>query len=358
MHVLVAERLLAEAFEVEFPHERGRVALEINDDETGTIPPSTKSLAISWIRLNPEEVNDARDQLNEKLSEEFQKQFGEKTPGLAVRIFNGFAEQDELHWESHAGHWRAFNADVYEAELKRLIDAQSDAFIEEYPNFTPMEAASVIENEALSKLIADEDMKEELAVTPDQYMRAKCWGLRHQGLLKAAKAKIDLKNDKQLETLWPELEQVTDTWRKGAYTSLTPAQIKDHKLDRFYGFRERLLNKYAWVYGHLNRMYLELFAETETFDSADPMGKVIYGIRPSEFEKYKRNIEDAFLKHKIHVQTTLTDVVGKLGTWNTYFGLSWGDEEEGQYEGEWPTEATGEEGTGDAEGEGVTETKA
>ena len=32
-------------------------------------------------------------------------------------------------------------------------------------------------------------MKEELAVTPDQYMRAKCWGLRHQGLLKAAKAK-------------------------------------------------------------------------------------------------------------------------------------------------------------------------
>jgi hypothetical protein len=80
------------------------------------------------------------------------------------------------------------------------------------------------------------------------------------------------------------------------------------------------------VYGHLNNQYIQLFNEIETFDSKDPMGKVMYGIRPSTFDKYKRNIEDSFLKHKKHVEATVTDVVAKLSTWHTYFGLAWGGE--------------------------------
>ena len=293
-------------------------------------------MAISWARLHPEEINEARDNLNEKTGEEFKKQFGEKAGNIAVKIFNGFAEEDEMVWENHAMHWRSFNTETYIAEQDKFIDAQSLAFEEEYPNFTPMECASVIENEALSKLITDPEAAEDYEVTTDQYMRAKCWGLRHQGLLRAAKAKIDIKNDKQLHTLWPELENVTDGWRKGAYTSLTREQIKDPKLDRFYGFRQRLLNKFAWVYGHLNRMYIELFAETETFPSKDPMDKVWHGIRPTEFEKYKKNVEDSFLKHKMQVGASLNDVVAKLGTWNTYFGIKDYDNEEGGEQ--WPTE--------------------
>ena len=70
-------------------------------------------------------------------------------------------------------------------------------------------------------------------------------------------------------------------------------------------------------------MYIDLFAEIETFSSIDPMGKVLHGIRPSEYQKYKRNIEDSFLKHKSHVTSTLNDIVAKLSTWNTYFGLTW-----------------------------------
>ena len=68
-----------------------------------------------------------------------------------------------------------------------------------------------------------------------------------------------------------------------------------------------------------------------TFESKDPMGKVLHGIRPSQFEKYKKNIEDSFLKHKKHTEATVADVIAKIGTWNSYFGVK--EDEEGEGEG-------------------------
>jgi hypothetical protein len=64
----------------------------------------------------------------------------------------------------------------------------------------------------------------------------------------------------------------------------------------------------------------------------------LHGIRPSEFIKYKKNIEDSFLKHKSLIQATLTDIVAKLSTWNTYFGLKFDGEE--VYD-EYPVEGDG-----------------
>jgi len=324
METLVAERLLSEQFEVEFTTERGKIAMEIRDDPNGTMPPATKALAISWIRLNPEEVSAAKDTINEGIGEEFKKNFGDRAVEVAVRIFNGFAEEDELVWEQHAVHWKSFNTDIYVERQARFIDEQRDAFAEEFPNFTAVEAASVMENFELSKLVTDAEVREELTVSSDQHMRATCWGQRNQGILKAARAQLDAKNEKKLSQLWPEIEQVTDGWRKGAYNTLTRAMIKDVKLDRFHGFRFRLLNKFAWVYGYLNLRYIQLFKEIEAYDSTDPMGKVLHNIRPSTFEKYKRNIEDSFLKRKKQVESAVTDIVAKLSTWHTYFGLAWG----------------------------------
>lgn len=67
----------------------------------------------------------------------------------------------------------------------------------------------------------------------------------------------------------------------------------------------------------------------ETFPSKDPMGKVIHGIRPSTFEKYKRNIEESFLKHKKYTESKLADTIAKISTWNSYFGVKEEEEEEG-----------------------------
>ena len=49
-----------------------------------------------------------------------------------------------------------------------------------------------------------------------------------------------------------------------------------------------------------------------------------------------KNIEDSFLKHKMQVGASLNDVVAKLGTWNTYFGIKDYDNDEGGEQ--WPTE--------------------
>ena len=327
METAVAERLLSEAFEQEFTTERARTALDIRSDPQGSMPPATKALAIAWLRLHPEEVSAAKDEINAGLAEEFKRQFGDKCGEIAVKIFNNFAEDDEIAWANHAEHWRSFNADLYQERQNKFIDEQRDEFVAEFPNFTAMEAAGVLENAAVAKLVTDPEVAEELAVPADLFMRATCWGLRNQGLLRAARAQVNAKNEKKMAKLWPELEALTDGWRKGAYNNLTPAMIKDPKLDRFLPFRERLLNKFAWVYGHLNRLYIELFEEIESFDSKDPMGKILHNIRPTTFEKYKRNIEDSFLKHKKYIESTVTDVVAKLSLWNTYFGISSGGAE-------------------------------
>ena len=219
MEVLIAERLLSAAFEIEFPsvNEMGRIALELTNDESGTIPPATKSLAISWARLHPEEMNEAKDAMYLKESEIFHKQFGERTPGIAVRIINQFGSNDEMAWEIHANHWKAFNSEEYKQAQDKFITEKKEEFVEEFPNYTAMEAASVIENHTLSSLVIDPDVQQELFVENEAFIRAKCWGLLNQGLLRAAKAKLDTKNAKQVLLLWPELENVTDSWRKGKY---------------------------------------------------------------------------------------------------------------------------------------------
>ena len=129
--------------------------------------------------------------------------------------------------------------------------------------------------------------------------------------------------------MWIELETVTDGWRKGSFLLLPPAAQENPDLDRFSGFRARLENRFAWVYGFLSKRHIDLFAEMETFDSKDPMGKVLHGIRPSVYDKYKLNIEESFLKHKKLTESKFADTISKISTWNSYFGLR---EEEGEGE--------------------------
>jgi hypothetical protein len=329
--VLLAEQLLSEQFEYEFPVDQGKNAFEIMSDETGSIPPQTKSLAISWARLHPEEMNEAKDEHNESLGEQFKKQAGDKAGYTAVKIFNGFANEEEMAWESYAEQWRAHNNEEYLEAQNKLIDENAALFVEEYPHYTAAEAASVIENDVLSQLILDDEVKEELTVLPEHFTNAKCWGLRNVGLLRAATAQLTARNEAKLKGLWIELETATDGWKKGSYLLLPPAAQDNPDLDRFSGFRARLENKYAWVYGFLSKLHIDLFAEMETFDSRDPMGKVIHGIRPSILEKHVRNIEDSFLKHKKSTELHLADVIAKISTWNSYFGIK--EEEEVVAEG-------------------------
>jgi len=297
-------------------------------------------MAISWMRLHPEEMNDAKDEKNKRLAEEFQKSVGDRAGEVAVKIFNGFATDGEMEWENWADHWRSFNTEDYKIAFAKVVDEHATAFGELYPNFTPMEAAGIIDNDLIGKMVLDPEVKEEMETSPEAFMDAKCWGLRNVGLMRAASAQIDAKNAKKIINLWLELETLTEVWRKGSYMLTSIEAQENPDLDRFAGFRARLENKFAWVYGYLSKVHVDLFDEIETFDSRDPMGKVIHGIRPSTFIKYKKNIEESFLKHKKLTESNLADTIAKISTWNTYFGVKEIFEEE---------EAEGGEG---GEGEG------
>jgi hypothetical protein len=81
-----------------------------------------------------------------------------------------------------------------------------------------------------------------------------------------------------------------------------------------------LENKFAWLFGYLTKMHFEYYNEMEKMELTDPFGKMVHNIRPTKLDKYLKDQDKAFLKHKREVEHGLGDVLAKLSTWNSYFG--------------------------------------
>jgi hypothetical protein len=110
-------------------------------------------------------------------------------------------------------------------------------------------------------MIRDEEVKATNVFDHVVYFNARCWGMRNQGLLRGATKKLRAKHATMATKLWVDLEAQTDSFRKGSYL-LTPAEIRDSSsLDRFFGFRARLENKFAWLFGYLTKMHFEYYNE-------------------------------------------------------------------------------------------------
>ena len=317
----LAEQLLSEQFVYEFPDETPRMAMEIAEDDTGAIPPATKAACLAWTRLHPEECSEARDERNMELGDQFGKNYGEASGDLAFRIFNGLATDEEMVWFEYASHWRTFHETEYAAATDKVTAVMADQFTEAFSVDTANEAARIIEGDAVGRAMSDEEAAAEHIFEPIVYFNAKCWGMRHVGLLRGATKLIRAQHASTAYKLWLELDTVTENFRKGSYL-LTPADIRDSSsADRFYGFRSRLENKFAWLFGYLTKTHFELYAEMEALDTNDPHGRVVHNVRPTQRERVQQKTEDAFLKSKKALEQQLGDIINKLSSWKSYFGV-------------------------------------
>ena len=235
---------------------------------------------------------------------------------------DGDEESEMKKWGEHAVQWKTFHTDEYNEVEQAEIDKQAAAFKEEVPNNLPTEAAKVIENELICRYVKDQEVLTELKPTKQKHLMAKCWGIRNQGLLRAALEAFNHENDQLHIRLWNELEDASERFTKGSYLYLSDEAKKNVKQDRFFGFRARLQNKYDWLHAYVLRQRDACIEHLKKLEMDDPMYKVQHRVRPSVAEKFQRANERKFLEAKAGTEDKLRDKLNKISCWNTYFGLA------------------------------------
>lgn len=327
--VELAEQQLSEEFSELFTTDIAAQAMEISEDETGVHGPEIKSQALCWIKYHPSIFNKEKDSRAAKMAKEFQKTYSKNSASMAFKIINGLLgpDADEYKWHDHATHWVSFHRDGYDKDTAVIVANLAKKFADKHPAKTAIDAVTVIHNEEVSKYIVDPEVYKEYSQEPDQYFSARCWGLLNQGLLRGARETVTRERNATLKRMWNELEVATEEFRKGSYL-YTPEEMKyTPSKDRFVGFRNRLSNKYGYLYGCLLMQANDLWKEMENLEVNDPLTKVAHNIRPSEAEQKERMEADNYIKEKNAAENAYNEVSSKLSIWNTYFGT----EEEKQY---------------------------
>jgi hypothetical protein len=228
-------------------------------------------------------------------------------------------------------HWRAFNTEKYDLAADILLKEMSGDFADAYPTNTFMEAARVLEAHAVSQYIQDEEVRAEHEVAPKELLNAQCWATRNQGMVRKGRGTLTAQYQSDVSKQWAELTLVTEGFQKGSvlFSSQQPLTLDEQgqPVDRFLGFRRRLMNKYAWLYGYLCLQQASLCKEIADLAMVDPIDKVLHRVRPSQLEQVKRAREDEFQAQRRKLDAQLEGVIGKLASWNTYFGLVDGAEQ-------------------------------
>lgn len=325
LDIEMAENTLAQQFAVTYPgDDTGRMALDISEDNSGTILPAAKAECICWIKLNSEEFGEARDKRNSELADFFSQEFSGNAAETCFNILNGIANEQEMAWIDYADHWKAFHMDEYSKTSDALIDSMAKDFQSncESPNNCHVEAAKVIDNDAVSKFIVDKDVQKEFAQPVLMFFNATCFAMRNQGMLRKARQILLTENTATVLRQWREFTAQTENFKKGSYL-LLPANAKDDpSADRFLGFRKKLFSRFAWMYGYINKRHADLVKEIGMIDLKNPTTKIYHNIRPSVEEKYKRKQEKEFEIYTKTLDNSLADIISKISTWNSYFGIS------------------------------------
>lgn len=282
------------------------------------IDPALRARSRAWMKLHPDEVREERDRQRREWSEAFADAFGGDAGPVAVRIMNGIASEDEIDWAVYAQYWKEFNLEKYESAAQAVMTEMAKDFADVYNINTHMEAAKMIEDNHVSRFIVDPEVQAEFAANPKQIYNAYCWGTLNQGLLRKAKDILRKQDIDRFRKEWAELELVTEGFRKGAVLSIQPPE--EPGTDRFAGFRNRLTNKHAWLFGYLCKEHEVLVQELVDHEKSDPLYKVLHRVRPSRKDQVVDEVEKNFLTKKQDLQRQLDDTIGHLVTWNTYFG--------------------------------------
>ncbi len=329
LEIEYAEQVLADAFEKEFPSteqnelKTARSALEISESLSGTEhPPEMKAKCMAWIRLNPSLMLQAKDEYHLSLAEKFKAQFKDAATAC-FNIMNGLLPPEQISdydWHDYADHWRAFNLEEYKAVSDKKVDEMANSFKASFPEFTHKEAARILYNERIGKYIQDPEVLAELQTDASIIFNASCYRTRNQGMVRAAMEQIEHDAKQRGIREWISLTEVTENFRKGSYMSTPPEAQKDPSLDRFKGFRDRLLNIHAWFYGYLCKQQEDKLLELEKAEYMDPFTKTQHRIRPTEEKKVLKETDEKYVAMKRRLESEVHDIFTKLSTWNTYFG--------------------------------------
>jgi hypothetical protein len=318
-----AESALAHRFFEWYPENTARTTLDVVDDTSGAIPPSTLAACLCWMKLHPQAIAEVKDEIGRQLAEDFGQQFKSETAVDAFRIINGIATDAEMIWKDQAVEWRTFNESAYNEAAEQQITQMAKEFKDQIPKSAnpATEAARIINFQTISELIPDEELRKEYEQNKLLFFNANCFQIRNQGLVRAAAAKLLAEQATEAHRMWGEIEASTENFRKGSYLFVTEEARADTRQDRFYGYRLRLLNKYGWLYGYLCYRQIHLINDVSSFESKDPYGKAFHNIRPSEHKRVMREKDEEFKEFKSEVEHGLKEVFTKLSVWNTYFGM-------------------------------------
>ncbi len=320
LDVQVAERQLAELFEAKYAEDPARSALDLEEDLSEGIAPRERAECMCWTKLNPAAMSGARDERNFYYAEEFAKQFPDQTGEAAFRVLNGWANADDMMWVEYAEFWKSFNMDKYLVSSHALVAEMGKEFVDAYPLNTALEAARVIENSALCHFIRDGETRETYTPLPRHVLNANCWGMHNQGLLRKGRDALLAENLGNIGKQWNELLLQTDNFQKGSVL-LSAAQGDVVGEDRFAGFRNRLTTKFAWMHAYFCKQHKDLQQQLAELILGDPIHKVFHNIRPSERDKVVREIEDDFINQRGQLEARCLQVVERISSWNTYFGV-------------------------------------
>jgi hypothetical protein len=224
-----------------------------------------------------------------------------------------------------ADHWRAFNTEKYDLAADALLKEMSGDFADKYPTSTFMEAARVLDSDAVRLYILDPEVSAEYEVAPKDLLNAQAWTTLHQGMVRKARQTLTAQYQSNSNKQWAELLVLTENFQKGSFLlSRSQPQTFDEAgepVDRFLGFRNRLANKFAWMYGYLCLRQVTLTQEIADLALVDPFEKVLHRVRPSQLEQVKRAREDEYQAQRRQLDAQLETVVSRIAAWNTYFGL-------------------------------------
>jgi hypothetical protein len=201
----------------------------------------------------------------------------------------------------------------------------SGDFEDKYPAATYLEAARVLDSDAVRPYILDPEVSAEYEVAPKELLNAQAWTTLHQGMVRKARQTLTAQYQANITKQWAELLVLTENFQKGSFLlSRSQPQTFDEAgepVDRFLGFRNRLGNKFAWMYGYLCLKQVTLSQEIADLALVDPFEKVLHRVRPSQLDQVKRAREDDYQAQRRQLDAQLETVVSRIAAWNTYFGL-------------------------------------
>lgn len=301
-------------------------------------------------------------------------------PRTQVSTGGRLVSADKLsEFVEHANHWRAYHMDEYNAYAKSIIESMASDFEtlvysnEADGNATVqpyVEAARIIENNAVSKFIMIQEVMLTYQPTSILLLNATCYGVSNQGnylkrltsifnhvickrigLLRKGKEIVRKEFDILAEKQWLGLQETTKNFQLGSVLMSSNSVVNNISMfsnisssmsagsnslgssaqqDGYSIFRKKLETKYAWLYGYMCKCHSDLTEELHILDesSSNPLNKngrldvLVSRMRPSEISTNLKALENEFFTKKNTLEDNLKEIMDKLIMWNSYFGYN------------------------------------